>query len=516
MFHNFLGNATIINKNNLQLILCKNRTQQLNDSLLYFDRSQLPPFFEKHPEFNYLKADLLQLYQKSNYKYRWFDKHGISEYGHLLYDKVINMQSEGVAETHYKDKLDSLFQHSKSIKIINAENEIFLSAIYINYMEKVYCGLDISKSTALGWYIPRKNLCVLSRLDSILQKPNLLFEQDYNRIPQYNKLKKSLEKYRAIESNGGWQTIGIPARFKNLKPKDTSEIIIKLKQRFMIVGELQQHEPNNLYDNQLSSVVLNYKKRHGLSNSIVIDKELLSHLNVPISNRIQTILVNMERCRWFSADLLKFDTYIVVNIPSYQLTLYRNGNPDFASRVVVGKSLTQTIIFSGLMSQIVFSPYWNIPSSIVKNEILPELKKNKHYLEQHDMEWNGSNLRQRPGEKNALGLIKFIFPNSNNIYLHDTPSKALFKNDKRAFSHGCIRVEKPKELAIELLKNDRNWNTTKIDLAMKSGIQKVYNLKEKTPVYIGYFTAWVNETDEICFYDDIYSRDIRLYNALTK
>lgn len=282
----------------------------------------------------------------------------------------------------------------------------------------------------------------------------------------------------------------------------------------MIVGELQQHEPNNLYDNQLSSVVLNYKKRHGLSNNFIVDKELLSHLNISISKRIQTILVNMERCRWFSADLLKFDNFIIVNIPSYQLTFYRDNKPDFTSRVVVGKNLTQTLVFSGLMNQIVFSPYWNIPSSIVQNEILPELKKNKQYLVQHDMEWNGSNLRQRPGKKNALGLIKFIFPNSNNIYLHDTPSKELFKNNKRAFSHGCIRVEKPKELAVTILKNDKNWNVTKIDSAMHKGNQKIYALKNKIPVYIGYFTAWVNDNNEICFYDDVYSRDLRLYEAI--
>lgn len=230
LFFSFLGSAITFKtteKNNRLLFIYEQ--QRFKDSLLCFDQSHLLPFFEKYPEFDYLKSNLTQLYQNNNYKYRWFDQHGISEYGHLLYDKVINIQSEGVAESPYKSKLDAIFQNANSLETINPENELFLSATYINYMEKVYCGLDIEKSTSMGWYIPRKNLCVLTRLDSILQKTNLLFEQDNNRIAQYNKLKKFLEQYRTIEKNGDWQSIDVPKLFTNLKPNDTSEIVIKLK-----------------------------------------------------------------------------------------------------------------------------------------------------------------------------------------------------------------------------------------------------------------------------------------------
>jgi murein L,D-transpeptidase YcbB/YkuD len=162
------------------------------------------------------------------------------------------------------------------------------------------------------------------------------------------------------------------------------------------------------------------------------------------------------------------------------------------------------------MKYIVFSPYWNVPKSIIKKEVEPALAKNPNYLAKHDMEWYKGVLRQRPGPKNSLGLIKFLFPNSNSIYLHDTPSKSLFEQEKRAFSHGCIRVEKPKELANLILEDDKKWTPEKIEAAMNKGEESWYTLKNPIPVYIGYFTAWVNEKGEIHFYEDIYSRDENL------
>jgi murein L,D-transpeptidase YcbB/YkuD len=178
--------------------------------------------------------------------------------------------------------------------------------------------------------------------------------------------------------------------------------------------------------------------------------------------------------------------------------------------VVVGKTLNKTVIFGADMRYIVFSPYWNVPRSIIKKEIEPAMAKDPNYLSKHDMEWNGGNIRQKPGPKNSLGLVKFLFPNSNAIYLHDTPSKGLFNEEKRAFSHGCIRVAKPKELANLILKDDKNWSPQKIEAAMNKGVESWYSLKTKIPVYIGYFTAWVDTDGNIQFYDDIYSRDERL------
>jgi murein L,D-transpeptidase YcbB/YkuD len=224
--------------------------------------------------------------------------------------------------------------------------------------------------------------------------------------------------------------------------------------------------------------------------------------------------VNMERCRWIPPDFAKAGVYIVVNIPAFRLTMVRDGKPEFTSPVIVGKNVTKTVIFSGMLSYIVFSPYWNLPASIINKEVKPGMTRNKNYLEAHNMEWNNGQVRQKPGKNNSLGLVKFIFPNSEDIYMHDTPSKSLFARENRAFSHGCIRVEKPRELAIEILKENPAWTPQRIDAAMHAGKESTVTLKSKIPVYIGYLTAWVNDRGEINFYQDVYNRDGRLAQLL--
>jgi murein L,D-transpeptidase YcbB/YkuD len=240
----------------------------------------------------------------------------------------------------------------------------------------------------------------------------------------------------------------------------------------------------------------------------------IKDMNISVAQRIKTITVNMERCRWISNDITKSPEFIVVNIPAYELTYFNNGKPELRSKVVVGKALNKTVVFSAVMKFIAFSPYWNIPTSILKKEILPAIEENENYLAEHNMEWHDSYVRQKPGGDNSLGKVKFLFPNSNNIYLHDTPSKSLFNSEDRAFSHGCIRVAKPKDLANIILKNDSNWTPEKIDAAMNSDTETMYTLKNKIPVYIGYFTSWVDDKGMIHFYEDIYNRDERLASLI--
>jgi murein L,D-transpeptidase YcbB/YkuD len=180
----------------------------------------------------------------------------------------------------------------------------------------------------------------------------------------------------------------------------------------------------------------------------------------------------------------------------------------------VGTDLHKTVIFSGMMRYVVFSPYWNVPKSILNKEILPGIEKNKNYLANHDMEWHEGYVRQKPGPKNSLGLVKFLFPNSNNIYLHDSPAKGLYDKEDRAFSHGCIRVAKAKELANAIMKNDADWNPEKVAAAMSKGDESWYTLKSKIPVYIGYFTSWVDNEGNVNFYDDVYKRDPKLAKLL--
>jgi len=234
----------------------------------------------------------------------------------------------------------------------------------------------------------------------------------------------------------------------------------------------------------------------------------------PVNDTIRRIIVNMERCRWIPPEFARSEEYVVVNIPAFMLTFVRNGKIALRSPVVVGKTVTKTVIFSGMMSQVVFNPYWNVPQSIINKEIKPGMVKDPDYLAKHNMEWNNGQVRQKPGKNNSLGLVKFLFPNSNDIYIHDTPAKSLFGRESRAFSHGCIRVGKPRELAIEALKEDPEWTPEKIDRAMRSGQETPVTLKKKIPVHIGYFTAWIDDAGTLRFFDDIYGCDDRLANLL--
>jgi murein L,D-transpeptidase YcbB/YkuD len=480
-----------------------------------FDSTLIAPFFVKFPKFNYLKREVIQLYKKRQYQHLWYDRKGLNEFAKLLYDKVNNMDQEGLhVKVPYKERLSELLKKSESVTKPNLEAEIFMSSLYFFYADKVYKGIDAEQSTELGWYLPRKKLSFESNLDSLLLDPSRINTPEKEVLDQYYLLKTALQKYRTIESNGGWDSIAIPKDMPILKIGEASSVIPFVRKRLAITGELTIDSKNPIFDNELMAGLYKYKQHIGISPDSILTAKNIERMNIPVSERIKTIMVNMERCRWVSPSLTKNKQFIVVNIPSFLLTYFKDGVPDLVSKVVVGKELNETVVFSGEMNQVVFSPYWNVPSSILKNEILPAIAQDRYYLAKHNMEWYQGRVRQKPGIKNSLGLVKFLFPNSHTIYLHDTPSKSLFNRDSRSFSHGCIRVARPRDLAVAILQNDPNWTPEKIDEAMLAGKEKTYNLKTRIPVYIGYFTAWVGSDGEISFYNDIYNRDERLAELL--
>jgi murein L,D-transpeptidase YcbB/YkuD len=502
-------------KNNSEENHLAKTTPQTEQSHSDFDSIAIDDFFENYPLLKNYQADVKKLYQKHDYNYVWFDKKGINEFANLLYDKINNLDEEGLQiKVPYKDKLEEIRNNLDKNQKPNIETELLNSAWYMFYATNVYHGLDSEKSAKMEWYIPRKKLPYISYLDSLLTNPSLINKEEKNLISQYFLLKKALQKYRQIQKEGGWNSIAIDTAVKTYKIGDSSATIAQIRTRLFTSGDIQSDSQSPIYDKELSKGILNYKSRRGMLSSSIISKSLIQDLNIPISEWIKTIIINMERCRWVSNDIPKSKELIAINIPSFQLSYFKNQEVVLRSKVVVGKTMNKTVIFSAPMKYIVFSPYWNVPNSILKNEILPGIAQNENYLAEHDMEWNEGKLRQRPGPKNSLGLIKFLFPNSNDIYLHDTPSKNLFERETRAFSHGCIRIAKPKELAIEILKDDPNWTPEKIEEAMNSGKETWYSLKNKIPVYIGYFTAWVDNDGTIHFYNDIYKRDELLANLL--
>jgi murein L,D-transpeptidase YcbB/YkuD len=480
-------------------------------SNIIIDSTAIISFYKNYPNLIKYQKETFSLYKNHNFNVIWYDDKGIVEFGNSLYAKYSNIDKEGLKVVFpYQNKLEGIFNDNVENTLSQANTELMITNLYFFYADKVYNGLDSKVTTEMGWLLPRKQISYVSLLDSVMQNSKASLDDKKVLIGQYYKLRDVLVKYREIEKNGGWNPIDLNPNLKSYKPGDSAKAIGQIRERLFVTGDIKSNNKSTIYDKELVDAVNHYQIRNGFKSDDLILPKHIKQMNQPIGERIKQIIVNMERCRWISPEIVNAKEYLLINIPSYNLTFIRDGKVALKSPVVVGKTMNKTVVFSGKMSYIVFSPYWNIPTSIIKKEVKPGMAKNKNYLAQHNMEWNNGNVRQKPGKNNSLGLVKFIFPNSNNIYLHDTPSKNLFENETRAYSHGCVRVGKARELAIDILEDDKNWTPAKIDAAMNLGKENTYVLKNKIPVYIGYFTTWVDDEGVVKFYQDIYDRDDRL------
>jgi murein L,D-transpeptidase YcbB/YkuD len=484
-------------------------------SKVAFDSLQIEQFYSSYPDLVKYEKDVKIIYRGHNYHEIWYDEQGVIEFANTIYHKVKGIAVEGIYGVFpYNDKIDGIFEVGDENQLSQAETDIMLTNLFLYYAEKVYKGVDDKTAAATEWLLPKKQVSYETLLDSLIQNQDLLARNDSVLLVQYYLLRDKLKYFRDVQKNGGWDSIMVDPKFKSFKRGDTANAIVQIRKRLFITGELKENNNSNLYDESLLLAVNRFQDNNLKKVQPLITRELINRLNTPVNEYIKKIAVNMERWRWVSPELAYSKEFVFVNIPSYLLQVNRNGVKVFESPVVVGKTMSKTVIFSGNMSNIVFSPYWNIPTSILNSEVLPGIKKDKNYLAKHNMEWNNGQVRQKPGKNNSLGLVKFLFPNSNNIYLHDTPAKSLFGRDSRAFSPGCIRVGRPRDLAIEILRNDTAWTPQKIDVAMHSGKEVWVKLKEKIPVYIGYFTCFVNEKGEFRLFEDIYDMDDRLFDIL--
>jgi murein L,D-transpeptidase YcbB/YkuD len=368
----------------------------------------------------------------------------------------------------------------------------------------------------LQWHIPRKKVNAVKLLDSLVANKGKDVEQWEPVSGAYRLISKELTRYYNIEKAGGWPEILSPQK-KKFKLGDSAFVIREVKQRLYTTGDYENIDTTNRFNRTLVTAVKQAQRRFGFKTNGIIDKTFIKELNVPVAKRIEQILINMERMRWMPKQ--PEGTRIVTNIPEFKLHLYEGPREVFNIDVVVGKFGHNTVVFNDQLKYVVFSPYWNVPPSIVQNEIQPAMARNSNYLERNNMEQTGfSNglpvIRQKPRGNNALGHVKFIFPNSYNIYLHDTPSKGLFNRANRAFSHGCIRVAQPKKLAKYLLQDQTEWTDQRIDEAMNAAEEKWVTLKEPVPVFISYFTAWVDNDGLLNFRNDIYGHDKKMAEML--
>lgn len=487
-----------------------------------FDSLEIGIFLKKFPSLKKYEKNMNTFYSKREMAYAWFDKEGLIEHASNLTDRVRNLQYDGVnKQLPYVHELDSMIyevslenpQKSNILKL-----ELMLTAQYFAFADLVWEGMDASISKSVDWNLPRKKVSYEEFLDSILKTdPEQIkdLKRPVNR--QYGLLRKFLENYSELEAKGNWFVIKNSS--KALRPGDSSEIVLQIKQRLIELSDLKINNATQLYDEDLRIAVISFQRRHGLKDDGIIGKTTIVEMNVSYKERIKQLMVNMERSRWVPVSLDR--DYLVVNIPEFKLHVNSGDQLLWSCNIVVGKPIHKTAIFSGDLKYVVFSPYWNVPRSIVVNELLKDMRKDPNYLAKHNMEITGyrdgiPEIRQKPGPLNSLGQVKFLFPNNYNMYLHDTPAKSLFNEPIRAFSHGCMRVQEPFKLAQFLLRNDSSWDDEKIKLAMNTGKERTVTLSQKVPVFIVYFTAFVDRDGKINFRNDIYERDDRLAEMIMK
>jgi murein L,D-transpeptidase YcbB/YkuD len=475
-------------------------------------------------------------YEKRNYRPAWITQGGVNQWARTLlgildYEKQIsrserNSLLEKLHETYQRFSAKHCQGDSCSAKL-----EVLLTLNFFEYARRNWDGADDEVLKKVNWFIVRKHLNYEQLLSEFLRstRPASLNEPVYR---QYGLLKEQLRKYYEMGLLGGWSPL--PEDLKKLEKGDSSAVVLLVKQELRMMGDLPENINSPAFDDQLEMAVKRFQARHGLTQDGIVGGQTLQALRVPVQDRISQIQINMERCRWVPAEIN--GDYLVVNIPQFQLQAYRNSEPVWNCNVIVGKAnpLNNTVIFNDSLEYIVFSPYWNIPQNILAKEILPKIKSDSSYLAKNNMEvvdrsgkknidsinWKQYRnhfpytIRERPGRNNSLGRIKFLFPNSYDIYMHDTPARALFARSIRTFSHGCIRLEEPAKLAGFLLGADSAWTPERIEATMAGGKETFVKLKNKVPVFITYFTSWVDNAGKINFRTDVYGHDARMRQVL--
>lgn len=479
-----------------------------------YHRNGLQPFWIENGKPGKRAADIISVLSDA-------ESHGLDPFSYFV--DLIN---------HYKDSKDT----ADMVRL-----DILLTLGMVRYVADQLEGrktpreidpvlFESASDVEIDWAVLRKSAFEATDMKAYL-------EQQAPPFLQYQGLKKKLAEYRALVAAGGWPSISAG---ETLKPGMDDPRIKEVRQRLATTADLASEDNGStVFDTELEEAVKRFQKRHNLHPDGAVGKQTLAAMNVTAAARVNQIIVNMERYRWLKRDIV--GPRVAVNIAGFEVFAGEQGKLDVSMPVVVGKLHHETPVFSDTIKYVVFNPYWTLTPNIARNETLPKLKKDPNYLKKHNMrifqgwgsdskeldpstiDWskvsskdmNQYRVRQDPGPKNALGSLKLMFPNKHHVYLHDTPSHALFKKEKRAFSHGCIRMDRPVEMASWVLGGEeKGWGIERINEIIKERKRQVVVLEKPVPIHILYRTAFVDpESNAINFYEDIYGRDEILARA---
>ena len=503
---------------------------------------------KQHPylqpaNFTHRAEDLDALYKQADYQLLWLGNLNTEKNITDALSVLANAGSDGLNKDHY-DTAQLQEQYQKMLSLpFDAYKEFAnfdtaLSLSLLRYLHDLHYGRVDPQGINFELKLREKKLIDLPSLIYTQLNQQTVSELPHQvepKLHQYQQLKTALAQYRELASKTQAFQLSIQKPIRVGEPFPQAE---QMQALLIALGDLPKEENSKFthYTDKLANGIKKFQHRHGLATDGTMGKTTIAELNQPLAQRLAQIELAMERLRWLPE--LSSEPSIIVNIPAFQLWAFDNINDPNANvttmRVVVGKAMkNQTPVLMANMSFIDFSPYWNVPYNIVKNEIIPKLNQNGNYLNKENMELVSSNgintfseatisqlkqgtvrIRQRPGKKNALGKVKFLFPNKNDVYMHDTPSNALFSRSRRDFSHGCVRVSNPETLAEFVLKNQKGWDKDSIHHAMQSPKMQRVILKKSIPVLFFYTTAYFDQDNTLIFYPDIYEQDNVLQEAL--
>ncbi len=452
-----------------------------------------------------------------------------------LIDRLAKAETDGLKPKDYPS--DYLIELRDSAQLQHAEHaaftELMFSAFFLVYGADMKVGRFVPNKIDSELFLDRRTVDGAGMLALLEGYPDLngFFDAWEPQRREYRALKALLAHYRQLEAAGGWS--GISAG-ETLKPGMQDARVAQVKARLQASGDFTPGGGDREeFDDALVDAVKRFQTRHGLDADGVIGKQSLLALNIKVEDRVRQIIVNMERWRWMPENL--GPDYVKVNIAGFQLTRVQAEKVVRRMNVVVGKVYHRTPVFSDKIRYLEFNPTWTVPNSIATKEMLPELKKDPNrysakgfdiYRGGEKISWAGIDwsqystrkfpfvFQQQPGDTNALGRVKFMFPNKHNVYLHDTAARSLFAKSFRALSHGCVRLGEPIAFADEVLASVPGWSRDKIDDVLVSQETTKVRLKSPLPVHLVYETAWLGEDGTIHFRPDIYSRDKRLHNAI--
>jgi murein L,D-transpeptidase YcbB/YkuD len=496
-----------------------------------------------------LDTAVVRFYQHRVYALAWVDRYGLLPEGAMALAAVKRADSMGLLHADYHNPLlDDLLGgmmtrpviigaafNGKQIELDLVVTEMVLRYAWHRTMGRIdpsmeNYGAPSGKEPARDLAVALAESLESGRLDHFLAQLG----------PQhtaYRALQQSLPRYQRIKSAGGWPAIddGPP-----LERDECGLRVAQLRNRLAVSGDVHRSSEleGGCFDDRLAAAVASFQRRHGLNADGVVGARTLAALNVPVEERIRQIQLNLERWRWMPDDL--GSRYVLANIPGFQMQMVEAGHVVKTMRTIVGQKDRPTPVLSSMITYLEINPYWYVPSKIAREDLLPKIRGNPNFLVHQNFRvfdsWDADareidpftidwaslsedhfpfRLRQEPADRNALGRVKFMFPNEQSVYIHDTPSKGLFQKTSRPFSSGCVRLEEPLAL-VSLLLSGQDWDQARLLEAVASNQRQVVILDEPVPVYLVYLTAWVEEDGEAHFREDIYGHDQELFSALAE